>query len=72
MYQVTVEMAFWGKVGSLTQRFRHGCLFSKPSCGDKSQLLGVGVERSDIVASLLGLWLWPGFLSPESSRKRHP
>lgn len=72
MYQVTVEMAFWGKVGSLTQGFRHVCLFSKPSYGDKSQLLGVGVERTDIVASLLGLWLWPGFLSPESSRKGHP
>lgn len=69
---VTVEMAVWRKVGDLTQRFRQVCLLSKPSCGDKSQLMGMGVERIDTVAFLLVLGPWPGLLSPESSRKGHP
>lgn len=72
VHPVTVGMAVWRKVGGLTQRFRQVCLLSKPSCGDKSQLIGMGVERIDIVAFRLVLWLWPGFLSPESSKKGHP
>lgn len=59
VYLVTVEMVVWRKIGGLTQRFGQACLVSKPSCGDKSQLMGVGVERIDIVAFLLVLWLWP-------------